>query len=243
MMKRKYILLLLFISAICLFICWPFIQRKAFSVKQYLKEGKTVEDRLNEFSEVVKKRLIPYFDKQNIKYPPQKLIFVGLKKEANFEIWASNSGNEFKFIRSYPILAASGKIGPKLKEGDLQVPEGIYKVESLNPNSSFHLSLKINYPNSFDKEIASKEGRSNLGGDIFIHGNAVSIGCLAIGDEAAEDFFVLATEAGIDNIKVILSPLDFRKSHLTYEDLSHLPEWCNNLYSNIKSELNYLSEN
>jgi murein L,D-transpeptidase YafK len=71
---------------------------------------------------------------------------------------------------------ASGKAGPKLREGDGQVPEGIYRIDGLNPNSSYHLSLKLNYPNDFDLEQARTEGRTELGGDIFIHGKAVSIG-------------------------------------------------------------------
>jgi murein L,D-transpeptidase YafK len=241
-MKRKHILYLLLLLAICLLPFRAIIQRKAIGLYQHIKGKKTVKDRLNEFSESVHKRLVPYFEKQNIKYPPEQLIFVGLKDEAKLEIWASNSSDEAKLIRSYPILAASGKIGPKLKEGDYQVPEGIYKIESLNPNSMFHLSLRVNYPNSFDKAIAKKENRINLGGDIFIHGNVVSIGCLAMGDEAAEELFVLSAETGLNNIKVIISPVDFRKSELTKDQIANLPSWCEELYSEIKSELIKLKE-
>lgn len=74
-------------------------------------------------------------------------------------------------IKSYPILAASGSIGPKLRESDMQVPEGVYQIESLNPNSQFHLSLRVNYPNEFDREQARIDGRAQLGGDIMIHGS------------------------------------------------------------------------
>ncbi len=65
---------------------------------------------------------------------------------------------------------------PKFKEGDGQIPEGIYGIEYLNPNSKFHLSMKINYPNSFDKEMAKIDNRKNLGGDIMIHGSNKTIG-------------------------------------------------------------------
>jgi murein L,D-transpeptidase YafK len=133
-------------------------------------------------------------------------------------------------------LKASGKLGPKLREGDRQVPEGLYRIESLNPNSRFHLSLRVNYPNAFDRDMAAREGRTNLGGDIMIHGSKVSIGCLAMGDTAAEDLFVLAAETGIDNISVILSPLDFRVRDFE-GDFSTMPHWIPELYKRIRTEL------
>ena len=103
----------------------------------------------------------------------------------------------------------------------------------------FHLSLRINYPNEFDREQAKHENRTNLGGDIMIHGSSVSIGCLAMGDEVAEDLFILAAETGIENISVILSPVDFRKS--TFPEVTYsLPEWTDVLYEQIKQELSKL---
>jgi L,D-transpeptidase catalytic domain len=95
-------------------------------------------------------------------------------------VWVETSG-QVVFIHSYSVLVASGHNGPKLREGDRQVPEGFYRITSLNPNSSYHLSIKLNYPNAFDQQHADEEGRDRLGGDIFIHGKAASIGCLAMG--------------------------------------------------------------
>ena len=89
-----------------------------------------------------------------------------------------------------------GASGPKIQRGDKQVPEGVYGISYLNPNSAYHLSLGVNYPNAFDREMAAKDGRKNLGGDIMIHGKNVSSGCLAVGDEPAEELFVLAAEVG-----------------------------------------------
>src|SRR5262249_22886762 len=155
---------------------------------------------------------------------PHGLVLVGLKEERQLEVYASSSAGPYQFIRSYPILAASGTLGPKLKEGDRQVPEGIYAIEALNPNSRFHLSLRVGYPNTFDREQARNEGRANLGGDIMIHGKAVSIGCLAVGDVAAEDLFVLAADVGLTNITVILAPVDFRSGKAVPKSLA-LPVW------------------
>ena len=79
-------------------------------------------------------------------------------------------------------------LGPKLREGDRQVPEGVYTIANMNPNSISHLSLALSYPNDFDRARAAEDGRADntLGGSIMIHGGSGSIGCMAVGDEAAE---------------------------------------------------------
>ena len=97
------------------------------------------------------------------------------------------------------------------------------------------MALRINFPNEFDRAQAKKDGRTELGGDIMIHGSNVSIGCLAMGDEVAEDLFVLAAKVGIENIEVILSPLDFRTSKL--RDDATRPAWTRKLYAEIKAAL------
>ena len=176
---------------------------------------KTVEERVGEFGEIVRARLEPAFRAADVPYPPSRLALLGFKQERMLEVYAASEDGSFHFIRSYPILAASGKRGPKIREGDEQVPEGIYRVRELNPNSRFHLSLWLNYPNSIDRLRAVIEQRSRLGGEIMIHGDAVSKGCLAMGDQAAEDLFVLAALIGIKNVTVILAPIDFRKGATT----------------------------
>lgn len=140
---------------------------------------------------------------------------------------------------AYPILGISGALGPKMRQGDMQVPEGLYRVESLNPNSDYHLALRVNYPNGQDRLRGKQEGRSQLGSDIMIHGNTCSIGCLAMGDEAAEDLFILAAETGIDNVLVILAPVDFRTRDLP-DPMPALPPWAGELYGTIKEELRKL---
>ncbi len=179
-----------------------------FSLARGQTGMKTVEDRVQEFGAIVQERLAPKFAAAAVPYPPQRLTLIGLKQERLLQVYAAGSDGEFRHICDYPILAASGVLGPKLREGDRQVPEGIYRVPSLNPNSRFHLSLRLNYPNEFDSAKATAEGRAEPGTDIMIHGHAVSIGCLAMGDPAAEDLFVLAALTGIENVRVILSPVD-----------------------------------
>ncbi len=171
----------------------------------------TVYDRVAQYEWVVRRRLAPYFASAGVAYPPSVVVLVGLKSERELEVYAGRSTEDLRFIRSYPVLAASGTLGPKLEEGDRQVPEGIYRISGLNPNSRYHLSLQIDYPNVLDRELARRDGRRRLGGDIFIHGGARSIGCLAVGDAAVEELFVLVAQSGSADVPVILTPIDFRR--------------------------------
>lgn len=140
-------------------------------------------------------------------YPPARVAIVVLKQERMLYLLGQSAGSDsWRRIAEYPVLAASGTLGPKLREGDKQVPEGVYRIESLNPNSRFHLSLRVNYPSDKDRRIAREENRTNLGGDIMIHGGAASIGCVAIGDPAIEEVFVLAADVGIDAVEIVLAP-------------------------------------
>lgn len=200
-----------------------------------LRGKATVADRVAQFGPVARTRWQPHFQKKDVAYPPQKLLLVGLKREKRLQVYAANSGQSLKFIHSFPVLGLSGKLGPKLRYGDFQVPEGFYRITSFNPNSAFHLSVQVNYPNAFDKMQAKKEGRDALGGQIMIHGSNASIGCLAMGDEAAEDLFVLASQVGVENTEIILSPLDFRTSNAPVD--ARRPAWVKKLYAEIKAAL------
>src|ERR1035437_1209451 len=163
-------------------------------------------------------------------------MLVGPKEAGALEGWVSDGGAELQYLKTYPILGTSGTLGPKLAEGDEQIPEGLHRIESLNPNSLYHLALRVNYPNSFDKAKGAQDGRANLGSDIMIHGKAASLGCPAMSDEAAEDLFVLGAETGIENIGVILSPVDFRVRGLP-PNMPATPAWTPGLYADIQRKL------
>ncbi|CAA6800395.1 MAG: Putative inner membrane protein [uncultured Sulfurovum sp.] len=166
---------------------------------------------------------------------PNNLTLIGLKHEKVLEVWTKKNGKNIH-ITSYPFTAFSGILGPKVKEGDRQIPEGIYGISYLNPNSKYHLSMRINYPNAFDKRKAREEKRSNLGGDIMIHGNAVTVGCIPIGDDKIEELYFLAQKVGINNIKVILAPVDFRRMEVSINKKNKHP-WLRELYTQIKKEM------
>lgn len=207
-----------------------------FSVMTTNAREKSVADRVAQFGDAVDTRLKPLFLAAKVPYPPSSVTLIGLKEERELQLYAAGTNGEYSLIRSYPILAASGETGPKLREGDLQVPEGFYRIELLNPNSRYHLSLRVDYPNAFDRAQAKTEKRTNLGGDIMIHGNAVSIGCLAMGDPAAEELFVLAARTGLQNINVLLCPVDFREKKQVTPP-ANAPQWVEGLYKALKAEL------
>jgi hypothetical protein len=200
---------------------------------------RTVEDILQIYGTHATRKLNNYFAKAKVSFPPKEITLVALKQEKKLELWARDK-QEFRLIHTYNIQAASGVAGPKLRQGDKQVPEGIYRIEGLNPNSNYHLSMKLNYPNEFDLFHAALEGRSNPGSDIFIHGRAISIGCLAMGNENIEELFVLTVKVGAENVKVVIAPHDPRVYPLK-TDSEQLPIWATELYANISREINALS--
>jgi hypothetical protein len=145
-MKRTYFLLSIFLL-ILLGYAGIFLYRE-YEVK------KSISERVKQYGPSARNRLAPYFTRAGVSYPPPTIIFLALKNKLRLDLYAGPQPDKVCYIRSYPILANSGHLGPKLRQGDAQIPEGFYTIESLNPNSRFHLSLRINYPNAFDRKMA-----------------------------------------------------------------------------------------
>lgn len=151
--------------------------------------------------------------KNGVNYPPKSIYLRAFKQEQLLEIWATDA-IQFKFIKSYTFTAFSGKIGPKLREGDLQIPEGFYIIDAFNPNSKFHLSFRINYPNAMDS-IRNKN-EQNPGSDIYIHGGNQTTGCIPIGDEnIAELYWLCAQSYALNpNIPIHIFPCKMEEKNL-----------------------------
>lgn len=180
--------------------------------------------------------LISLFSKAKIIYPPQDIALLAFKKEQRIQLWAKNTGKSWRYIETYPLTAFSGRLGPKLKESDGQIPEGIYRLTTFNPFSSFHLSMMINYPNNFDRLQASKDGRNKLGGNIFLHGKSLSVGCLAVGDKGIDQLFLLAHRVGLSHVQMIIAPNDLRHSKPATNRFAQ-PRWLPELYQQIGTAL------
>ena len=159
----------------------------------------TFKDKQLKYSRVqtaMKEKDVPLrklFANRGFVYPPQNIFIRIFKKEKIVEIWAFSAPEAvFKKVRDYTICRTSGNLGPKRREGDLQIPEGFYHIDRFNPKSSFYLSLGINYPNRSD-QILGKKG--DLGGDIFLHGGCATIGCIPITDDYIKEVYWLAVQA------------------------------------------------
>ncbi|MFV0368226.1 MAG: murein L,D-transpeptidase family protein [Hyphomicrobiaceae bacterium] len=196
--------------------------------------SKALKKRLAQISPGATRRLEAKFGSAKVAWPPAEVALIAIKDKKTLELHARGTENgPWKFIHRYPVLAASGGSGPKLLRGDKQVPEGVYRISYLNPNSRYHVSMKVNYPNEFDRQMAREDNRRDLGGDIMIHGKKSSAGCLAMGDAAAEELFVLSAEVGTRNMRLVIAPTDFRKSDDIKAASAGKPAWTPKLYAEV----------
>ncbi|MGB2186801.1 MAG: L,D-transpeptidase family protein [Akkermansiaceae bacterium] len=157
-------------------------------------------------------------------------VFIRVFKESlELELWVQQGGSgSFKLFKSWPIAAVSGKLGPKLAEGDRQAPEGFYYVgkSQMKPDSRFHLAFNIGYPNAYDR------AHNRDGSFIMVHGNRVSIGCFAMTDPAMEEIYTLchaALEEGQPFFRVHVFPFRMEAGRLAVESGNPSFEFWSNL--------------
>ncbi len=129
------------------------------------------------------------------------------KRERELELWAREPGvATFTRVRTYPVCDVSGDLGPKRRQGDLQIPEGFYTIDIFNPSSRYHLSMRVDYPNAVDR---ARNPGAALGGDIYIHGGCATIGCVPVTDAYIEELYLAAAaarDAGQPSIPVHIFP-------------------------------------
>lgn len=231
-MRKKLIVIIILIVSVGVFYengrpIWKPIYQKIMGKESV----SSIQEKLNE---PVFERIKDDLNAAGFESFPDKLLIVGYKYQKELYIYGRKKG-EWKQIKVYPFSNFSGELGPKLKEGDKQIPEGIYEIEYLNPNSAYHLSLKVSYPNEYDKEKAEQENRTQLGGDIFIHGDNVTVGCIPLGDVAIEEVFLLADSSYNSGIKVIIAPYKFGNNF--QPEIPNRTSWTDELYSKIELAL------
>ena len=122
--------------------------------------------------------------------PSSPTLIRTYKKEAELEIWKMKSNGEYALLKTYPMCRWSGQLGPKKREGDMQVPEGFYSITpgQMNPNSHYYLAFNVGYPNAYDRAY----GRT--GGNVMVHGVCSSAGCFSMTDEQVADIYAIARE-------------------------------------------------
>lgn len=165
----------------------------SFASPQTFKEEQDRFPRVRQARENKETSLESLFAAKGINYPPHRIIITAYKHEQTLELWARpETTNTFTLIKEYPFTAYCGTLGPKRKQGDLQIPEGFYTITHFNPYSNFHLSMLVSYPNRSDRLLSPYQ---NPGGEIRIHGSCVTIGCVPIGDDAIEEVYVTCVDA------------------------------------------------
>jgi murein L,D-transpeptidase YafK len=150
------------------------------------------------------------FAAKGLQWPAKYIYIRSFKFDGQLEVWVKNTRKEpFKLFKTYRVCAMAGTLGPKRMAGDYQVPEGFYYINEFNPTSNYHLSLGLNYPNMSDKILSDS---LRPGGDIYIHGSCVTVGCIPLTDEYIEEVYILATYAkasGQDYIPVHIYPVRY----------------------------------
>ncbi|MBS1746069.1 MAG: L,D-transpeptidase family protein [Bacteroidetes bacterium] len=193
-----------FAAIVFFFFCLNADAQKSFI--EYQGNFPRVADAMNRKADTLKKQ----FEKAGLQWPAYQILIRSFKYDSQLEVWVRNNQDEtFKLFKTYNICALAGSLGPKRQAGDYQVPEGFYYINAFKPNSLYHMSLGINYPNVSD-EIITKG--INPGGDIYIHGSCVTVGCIPIQDPQIEELYILAMSAksnGQDFIPVHIFPIRY----------------------------------
>lgn len=213
-----------------------FLSLNSYAMTHKLNWDQAVDRAIKRYGLRVEPQLKSYFKKAGLSYPPRDIALLAFKSERKVELWAKNQDQGWKHVHNYPLTGFSGRLGPKLRENDKQIPEGVYKLVNFNPFSSMHLSMMINYPNNYDRQKGYQDGRRNLGNNIFIHGKNLSVGCLAIGDLAIDQLFILAHRVGLEHIQVIIAPNDLRNKKPSTATFAQ-PRWLPELYKQIAESL------
>ncbi len=176
------------------------------SFVSYQKASVRVDNAFNRKEDTLKKQ----FAKKGLEWPAKYVYIRSFKYDAQLEVWVKNEAkDQYKLFKSYKVCMQSGTMGPKRLQGDYQVPEGFYYINEFNPNSNYHLSLGLNYPNASDRILSDS---LRPGGDIYIHGSCVSVGCIPLTDDEIEDIYVITSHAkanGQDFIPVHVFPVKY----------------------------------
>jgi murein L,D-transpeptidase YafK len=193
------------------------------------REEQIAFTRVREAYAAKEKTVVKTLAEHSISRDSLRIYLRAFKTEKKIELWAKNTSDSiFALIKEFSICEISGEVGPKRRYRDLQVPEGFYHISDLNPFSKYYLSMQINYPNASDS-IRGVKGR--LGNFIFIHGECVSSGCLAITNDKIKELFVWCIEAynsGQKQIDLTIYPA--RLNDKTYSGLT-------NRYRKYKDEI------
>lgn len=225
------------VSTCLLFLLVSAAPKKDFLTeqKQFQRVRTAISEKQNYLEQKLKENQL---DLSNL-----NILFVAYKEDGVLDVYAkTKQETTYRKILSYPICASSGGPGPKRKSGDGQVPEGFYHINRFNPSSNFHLSLGLNYPNLADQR---KNPNQSLGGDIFIHGSCVTIGCLPMTDNYIKEIYLLAVHAknnGQSTIPVYVFPFKMSAQQLQSYKARYNDKTLSAFWDNLKTGYDLFSK-
>lgn len=218
-MQRRFLsILVLLITSSFFLVGSSFVANSSFMTGSF-KEEQLKYSRVRQAYKDSGEEMVRLLHEKDLSTDGLSIYLRAFKAEKKIELWGRNEARgtneadqDYQLIKTYKICSTSGVPGPKRKQGDLQIPEGYYHIDRFNPYSNFYLSLGINYPNRSDRILGVK-GR--LGGDIFIHGDCVTIGCLPITDAEIKELYIFCVEArdgGQTTIPVTIFPTELTET-------------------------------
>jgi murein L,D-transpeptidase YafK len=231
--------------ALCFLACVPFSVAFAQDDIQTFRNFQFSFNRVSQAWMKNNDTLARQFKEKGLAYPPSDIFLRNFKSQNEMELWARDSDTaEYKQVKTYRICALSGILGPKRYEGDRQVPEGFYFIEDFNPKSDFHLSMLLNYPNYSDMVVGDKK---KPGGDIYIHGGCVTVGCMPMTDPVIQELYTLCLNAKLSGqayIPVHIFPVRFDKVGLNFLGKAYAEDTAKQrFWVNLKSGYDYFERN
>lgn len=185
------------------------------------------------------------FADKGLQWPAKYVYLRSFKYDMEMEVWVKNTASEkYRLFKTYKVCMQSGTLGPKRIQGDYQIPEGFYYINEFNPRSTYHLSLGLNYPNESDRVLSDLV---KPGGEIYIHGSCVSVGCIAVDDDDIEEVYLLAgnaRDAGQEFIPVHIFPVRFSntKSEAFFDKMASVNPNLKKFGAQLKKAFNEFEE-
>ena len=216
-------------------LIWSFFFTQPGDDKDAFKDKQLANPRVVRALEKKEAKINALLEAQGISIDSFDVYLRAYKFEEDLEIWAKNRDSlNYKFITRYKFCSNVGSLGPKKRQGDLQIPEGLYTIAQFNTESNYLLSLKVSYPNLAD---SLRLKSSNMGGMIFIHGGCSTIGCIPVTDDKIQEVYVfslLAKLSGQENIPIHIFPIKLSNENMDALSSAGPSESLNHFWHNLK---------
>jgi len=212
-MKSKFLRFSFFVFALMCAVFVATAQKNDLPFREYQFSNERVRAAWKEYQDTLQNA----FAAKKLHWPPTDIYLRAFKSQNELELWARNAlHEEYLKVKTYNICAVSGKLGPKRQQGDKQVPEGFYFIDEYNAKSEYHLSMLLNYPNYSDRML----GSTRTGGDIYIHGSCLTVGCLPMTDKGIKELYTLCMSAKLNGQEYI--PVHIFPNHMHSKGINYL---------------------